>query len=40
MSNASKKTAKNATDALIILWEEGFFKTNQNFRNVCENLTN
>lgn len=35
-----KRSAKNAADALVILWGEGFFKTHQNFKSVCENLTN
>ncbi|OGM98133.1 MAG: hypothetical protein A2735_00290 [Candidatus Yanofskybacteria bacterium RIFCSPHIGHO2_01_FULL_41_21] len=34
-----KRSAKNSTDALIILWEEGFFKKYQNFKSVCENLS-
>lgn len=34
-----KKFAQNPTDALAILWEEGFFKTRQNFKSICKNLT-
>lgn len=34
-----KRSARNATDALIILWEEGFFNIRQNFKSVCDDLT-
>jgi len=33
------RSARNASESLVILWEEGFFKTHQNFRSICENLT-
>lgn len=34
-----KRSAKNAVESLNFLWEEGFFKTHQNFKSVCKNLT-
>ncbi len=40
MFKESNRSAQNVTDALIILWEEGFFKIHKNFKSVCENLTN
>lgn len=33
-----KRTANTAPDALMILWEEKFFRSKQNFKNVCNIL--
>lgn len=39
MAADNKRNAKNATDALVILWEEGFFRNFKDFKSVRENLT-
>jgi len=38
MENKNRKIIKTATEALKVLWQEGFFKTRQNNSKIVSNL--